>query len=443
MANFTSSESPVTSDSGVPHGNNPGTSAELPPAKTGLAAALGDKTMRAPIFWSVVGRFPLYLITLALVVFTASRDSDYFSAGLLLGGYSLGAAVFAPFVARRADRYGQTPVLLITGVVCPLALISFVYAVSGSLATQMACVVVAGAATPPISGSIRSLWSAKKGMEQVGLSLETVLGNFFLIGGPLLLSIMLFWASPGAALIVGGLLSGAGAIGFATTRASRAHPATPSERDPLGALRSVGLIQVLIVLACAAIGAGIYNVALPAFAADHGNAGDVGLFFGAWGVGGILGGLWYGSRNFRWPAQLCFAVGMLVLTAGSVLPVFVWNNWSMGVILILLGAFEAPVTAISYDLINRTARATYVIEAFTWAITVSIAGAALGAQMGGLLISAYSTRAAFVASIVVMLIASAVAFAVRHRFAKPTEVSRVTPDPYPALSLLQKTEVAS
>lgn len=424
MANVTSTETPANNDSPVAPGIGLDPAAELPRAKSWLVAALSDAAMRTPTFWSVVGRFPLYLINLALVVFTASRGSGYVSAGLLLGGYSLGTAVFAPLVGRCADRYGQTPVLLMTGIVYPLALIGFVVLVSGPLAAQLACVVIAGATTPPISGSIRSLWSANKGKEHVGLSLEMMLGNVFLIGGPLLLSVMLFCASAGVALVIGALLTGAGAIGFAATRASRTHPATPSARDVLGALRSAGLIQVLIVLGFSGLDAGIYNVALPAFAAGHGASGDVGFFFVAAGVGGILGGLWYGRRKLRWPTELCFALALLIMTAASVFPVVAWDNWSMGGSLLLIGASEAPVTALSYGLIHRAARANYVTEAFTWAITVSIACAALGAQLGGILISDQGTPAAFAAAVAAMVIATAIAFVVRHQF---TAAARLSP----------------
>jgi len=417
-------DTPTTSGPVEPPRTGPGNSSEFQPTENRIAAALRNKAMRAPLFWSVIGRLPLYLVTLALVVFTASRGSGYRSAGLLLASYSLGCAVFAPFVARRVDMYGQPPLLLITGVVYPLALIGFVSADPRSLATQLACVVIAGAANPPISGCIRSLWSAPGGMERVGFPLEAVLGEIFVIGGPLLLSIVLFWGSPATALILGGMLAGAGAIGLATTRASRTWRAAPSERHLLGALRSAGLVRLLIVLLCAAVSTGVFNVALPAFAHDHGSADSVGLIFGAWGVGGVLGGLWYGSRTLRWPVELTFPVGLLILSAGAALPLLAWDNWALSVALIFLGVVIAPMTAISYELVARAARSDTVTEAFTWAITVNILGAAAGAQLGGLLISPHGTWAAFLGAIAAMLIATALAFAVRHRLESPAETSQ-------------------
>ncbi|MFI6683247.1 MFS transporter [Streptomyces sp. NPDC050485] len=395
------------------------TSPELPAEENQILAALRSTSMRAPLFWSVVGRFPFYLVGLALVVFTTSKDTGYLSAGLFLGAYSLGTALFAPLVARRVDRYGQTIVLLATGLVYPVSLIGFVAFQSGSMAVQLACVAVAGATVPPISGCIRTLWRGTEGLEPAGISLESVLFNVFLIGGPLLLSVMLLLASPGAAIVIGGVLAAAGSIGFATTRASRTQPATLSgARDPLGALRSEGLILVLALVACTAVRTGIYNVALPAFADDHGSASGVGVFYAAWGVGGILGGLWYGSRSRRWSVQVSLRVGMVVVSAGALLPVLVWDNWSMGLALVVLGSFEAPMTVILYKIISRTARATHVTEAFTWSSTISLGGSALGAQIGGLLLTSPGTQMAFLCAFTVLLVAVTIAFTTRHRLAK-------------------------
>ena len=423
MSQTTAPNTPIASDTVEPPETGPGTSSAVPTAKNSLVAALHNKTMRAPLFWSVIGRFPLYLVSIALVVSTASRDSSYLSAGLLLAGYSLGIAIVAPFVARRVDRYGQTPVLLITGVAYPAALAGFVYIGHRSLGTQLACAVIGGATNPPISGCIRSLWSeSESSMERVGLSLDAVLGEVFAIGGPLLFSLVLLWGSASTALIVGGLLAGVGAIGFAATQASRARRAAAiSERDSLGALRSAGLVRLLVVLITAGVATGVYNVAVPAFVNGHGSAHDVGLIFGVWGVGGILGGLWYGSRTLRWPAELAFAIGLLALSACSVLVLLAWSNWSISAALLILGMVEAPATAISYQLVARTARAGYITETFTWAITVSLGGAAVGAQLGGLVVNAYGTRAAFLGVVVVMLLVTAGAYAMRCRFADTAE----------------------
>lgn len=424
MSSTTSMAAPVSTAESVAAAQNPepATFPEPAPTRNPLVAVVHDKLMRTPVLWSMVGRFPLYLVSIAMVVVTASRGLSYLAAGLLLAGYSVGTAALAPFVARYVDRYGQPPVLLITGVVYPLALIGFVAASPKAVAVQLVCTVVAGAAIPPISGCVRALWRSASGdSERAGLAIEAVLGEINIIGGPLLFSLVLFFGSAGTALVIGGVMTGAGAIGFATSRAARQHGVTTGKRDALGALRSAGLVRLLVVLLIAGIATGAYNVAVPAFVNEHGAAHDLGLVYGVWGVGGIFGGLWYGSRTLRRPTELVFAVSLLALSAASALVLFAWDNWSLAATLAILGMIEAPATAISYALVSRTARADYVTEAFTWAITVTIGGAALGAQLGGLVLNLSGTRATFLGVVVVMLVVSVIAFVVRGSFAKPVE----------------------
>ncbi|WHM37978.1 MFS transporter [Streptomyces sp. BPTC-684] len=407
------------------------TDSKPPPAGNRFLSVLSDKAMRAPLLWSIVGRFPLFLVTLALVMFATSRGTGYGSAGLLLACYSLGGAVLAPIVARRVDVHGQTPLLLLTGVVHPLALIALVCMAPDARLPQLVCVSVAGATIPPISGSVRSLWSAlPTSGREAGFSLEAVLSEIFFIGGPLLLSGILFWGTPATALVVGGVLAGVGAIGFATTQASRNWRAEETESDLLGALRSPGLVRLLAVLVCAAVSTGVFNLALPAFAEEHGSADSVGLIFGAWGVGGVVGGLWYGSRTRDWPAERTLAIGLLLLSALTALPLLAWDNWSIGLALALGGLVYAPVTVVQYELVARTAPSGAITEAFTWVITVNVVGTAVGAQLGGLLVGAYGTWAAFVAAVAALLAGTAVAFAVRHRFTAPAGTPGSThPDP--------------
>ncbi|GGY63470.1 MFS transporter [Streptomyces omiyaensis] len=423
MSPTPSVDSPSTGDGAEPPQTPEDRVPEPRTAKNPFVAVVHDKVMRAPLFWSAVGRLPLYLISVSMVVFTASRGLSYFSAGLLLSGYSLGGAALAPFVARAVDRYGQPPVLLITGAVYPVALIGFVAADPEAVALQLVCVVVAGAAMPPISGCIRSLWSAPGNTERVGLSLEAVLGEVFVIGGPLLFSLVLIWGGAGSALVVGAVLTSVGAIGFAATRASRDRKVAPvtGKRDPLGALRSPALVRLLVLLLVAGCATGAYSVAVPAFVETHGSAGDIGMVFGVWGVGGILGGIWYGSRTLRRPSETVFAWGLLALAGASALVLAAWDNWSMGVALVVLGLLQSPVTALSYELISRTAREGYVTEAYTWAITVSVGGSAIGSQLGGLGLGAYGTSAPFLGAVVGMLVVAALAFGARRLFAAPAE----------------------
>jgi predicted MFS family arabinose efflux permease len=389
--------------------------------------------VRGPIVWSVLGRIPMFLQTLALVLHVTRQSESYAVAGSLLACYTMGGIVLGPVVSRGIDRYGQTPFLVGTAFVHPLALAAFVLAGSGPLLPRAALLLVAGGAIPPVTASIRVLWSALplSSDRATAYSLEAVLGEVFVISGPLLLSVLLLAGAPGTAIVIGGLLSGIGGLGFAATKVSRQWKPTPRKKQTLlGPLRSAALVNLLgISLACAAA-VGVFNVALPAFAQANGSADDVGLMYAAWGVGGTIGGIWFAGRKFGLPLETLFSRVTAVFAVLMVLPALVWDEWSMGVALAVTGTALSPYFAVSYELIGRAAPKDSVAEAFTWVMIANTAGGAVGAEAGGFIISWSGTRAAFAAAVVLAFCAAAGAVLARRRpAAKPSsEMSEGGPD---------------
>ncbi|MCX4680634.1 MFS transporter [Streptomyces sp. NBC_01433] len=386
---------------------------------------LRDPHKLAPVLWSVLGRLPLYLVSLALVLFVTGEGESYKSAGTLLAVYTIGTALLSLLIARAMDAYGHRPLLVLTAVVHPMALIGFVAVYPDQRWLQYVLLFVAGGATPPVSQSIRAMWSTlpmREAERTTAYSVEAVLGEVFVIGGPLVVSAVLLVGSPAAALIVGGVMAGVGAAGLATTNLLRktgeqhgSEGEKPGRRGLGEPLRSPNLLALLAVLGLGATSLGVYNIALPAFAVREGSAESAGVLFAVWGVGGMLGGLWYGSRSFERPQQRLLALCMAALAITTVLPVLAWGDWSMGVALVVVGFVIAPLSAIEYELIGRVAPPGTTVETFTWVMTANIGGSAIGGQLAGVLVNSHSPRAALAAATVLAGAGAAVAFLVRHR----------------------------
>ncbi|WP_179855359.1 MFS transporter [Paractinoplanes atraurantiacus] len=382
-----------------------------------ITALVRHRSVRGPLLWSIIGRLPLYLISLALVLFFVEQDISYAATGGLLAAYTLGGSVLGPVIARRVDRQGQTWMLVVTAVLYPVLLIGTVSAVDGPRPLLIALLFLAGGAIPPVSNSIRALWSTmglSKDERNAAYSLEAILAEVYSIGGPALLSLLIAIGDPRSAILAGGVMGGLGALGLATTRASRQWRPVPAKGDLLGPLRSPALLTMLGVLFFCAGSLGVFNIALPAFAEAHGSGGDVGLLFAAWGVGGAIGGIWYSGRRFRIPSEQLLLIVVLVFAALMAVPLLAWDNWSMGVALALNGLAVAPVTVVAYEFVGRAARAGTVTEAFTWMITANTAGSAVGAQLSGLLVNWSGTRAAFAAAVGMVLAGALVVLVFRR-----------------------------
>jgi MFS family permease len=132
---------------------------------------------------------------------------------------------------------------------------------------------------------------------------------------------------------------------------------------------------------------GVLEVAMPAFAVNEGEkAALAGLLLAGMAIGSVAGGLWYGARSWSGPVvarylwlHVAFTLLLLpLLLAGSMV--------QMGVAMALGGLFLAPTAAAGYLMIDRLTPPGTMTEATTWAMTANVAGAAIGAGLGGLVI---------------------------------------------------------
>ena len=139
---------------------------------------------------------------------------------------------------------------------------------------------------------------------------------------------------------------------------------------------------------------GTLEVALPAFAQRHGSAGTAGVLLAVLAVASMLGGLWYGSREWsKDPATLILWFSIL-LPVGLAPLALAHSIAAMAVLLAVAGLSIAPAAAITFVLISRLVPPGAVTEAFTWLSTGVIAGFAFGGALSGVIVESASVSAA-------------------------------------------------
>ncbi|MGH8744851.1 MAG: MFS transporter, partial [Burkholderiales bacterium] len=109
---------------------------------------------------SVLGRIPMSITGLAILLFVQSKSGSFALAGGVSALYVLGLAVLAPLLGRLIDRVGPKLVLSASAAIYPAALIALVLLVSQSAPSYWiaVCATVAGAAMPPITVCMRALY---------------------------------------------------------------------------------------------------------------------------------------------------------------------------------------------------------------------------------------------------------------------------------------------
>ncbi|WP_407641133.1 MFS transporter [Brachybacterium ginsengisoli] len=298
----------TTDQHSTPQNSTPQHGAPQQGAPTAAEPAQRPLTLRAaagagyfPI--AFIARFPFAMMvvgTLTLVV--AARDS------IALGGLNsallgLGSALVGPLLGAAADRIGQRPVILVSGILNSLALLALAYVAFSSLpdVAVLAVGFVIGATSPQIGPFSRSrlvqliltrLPAARRAKSlNATMGYESAADETAFVFGPVVVGLLATTMTPAAPMIGAAVLTLLFVTAFAlhpTAALSAPSTEAPTVQAPASALRTA---PVLVIVA-GALGVGLFFgtvlTSLTAFLAETGNAGSAGLVYGVMGVGSTI-----------------------------------------------------------------------------------------------------------------------------------------------------------
>jgi MFS family permease len=348
----------------------------------------------------VLARLGIGMTPLALLLLVQQTTGRYSSAGLAGGVYALAGAALSPVAGRLADRIGAAPILLATAILHPLGLAGLVLASSrGDAALPWIFVTsaLAGATYPPLSAAIRRAWSDMTGvgsgrhhLRGAAMAAETSLFELVFVLGPMLVSaFVVVTHRPAAALLFAALATFLGTVWIARLPVMRRrHRLEPGDSAKgLGPLKMGGFRALLLCVVALGTAFGAAGVIVPAYANLHGGGDGLGgMLLGVWGVGSAFGGIWFGTRtpSMALPRQFAWLLGAVSLSflVLTVMP----GPFYLGLALVLGGATIAPALTVENNLVGRLAPAGMLNEAYTWVVTVSVAGSAVGGAVAGAIV---------------------------------------------------------
>jgi MFS family permease len=351
--------------------------------------------LRAPgvgrlALFTFVGRLPFAVVGLSIILLMRQEGYGYADIGLVSAGQGLAIAVTGAFLGRLADRKGRSRVILACGGATCIALAGLTLTILAvaPVAVLVALSAVYGGTIPPISASMRSLWGALVPGDRVesAYAFDAVQLEVVFLVGPLIAAGLATALTPAVGLFLCAGFYLMAATGFATAPVVRsAAGETDAPRSRAGALGSAGMRTLIALALLVAVSFGAIDIALPAFSEQEGSRAAAGPLLTVWAIGSVLGGLWYGSRPWRAPAEQRLIALSGLLALGTAPIVFASSIPAMGALLVLAGVTIAPLGTTQYALVGKLAPPGTSTEAYAWLIVATAVGFSLGATGAGVL----------------------------------------------------------
>lgn len=363
---------------------------------------LQSRDFREIIAASFVGRLPIGVTGLALLLYVQSALGSFAQGGAAAGFYMAGLATMAPILGRIIDRRGPRGVLSVTMVLFPAALLSLVWGIEQLGAPAVVLAAAVGATFPPITVCMRTYFRQRLADEMqlaTAYSLESVLIELIFILGPVLVALFVAVAAPAIAVYFAAGCGAVGAFLFLRSAAVRNWRIEPrASANFLGPLAERGFVPLILVVLCFAAAFGFLEIGATAYATERDSPALAGVLLGLMSVGSALGGLAYGSRSWHMPLAPQFAlllalmgIGLAALSLPSHPAAFAAIGFAAGVVM-------APVLIVQSMLVTRAVRSEHTAEAFTWSASALLAGVGLGLAGGGILLEVYPSNAPIAAA---------------------------------------------
>nr|WP_218844648.1 MFS transporter [Microbacterium pseudoresistens] len=384
----------------------------------------------------LAARFPNGMSSLAILLHVEHTTGSYGAAGLALAAASVGQAVAGPVTSRWMGAWGMRRVLTLTLSVCVLAFVALAL-LPLQIPGYMALGLVAGLSTPPVQAAVRTIYPKLVNSSQLTplFSLDASLQEIIWILAPVAITLVStqIGSSVGLLLVAAILVLGGGwfilspELGRVRIPRSRRGFGAVVLRPPVMLATVIGF---LLIGSCAAVEVGVVATF------DHGGL-EAGIVLAVFAVGSLAGGLATGHVPI---GPWAMARRLAVVTVGLSLTLVSLNVFWLGGTLLVAGIGIAPALAVLFAITTASVKFSETAEAFGWAGTGQLIGAAAGSAIAGFLIDLSGTpQGAYLAAILFAVAALIVSVVFVRAFPDlRTRDPSPIPDTEPVSTLMQQ-----
>ncbi len=360
----------------------------------------------------LVGRLPISMSGLGIVLLVQSGTGSYGVAGTVAATYMVANAVCAIGQGRFVDGWGQRRVLTVLATAFGAATVLLVVAVEADWPRWVTYVsaALAGAALPNIGSCVRARWTHVLDggpLLPTAFALESVVDEMVYIVGPILVTVLATAVDPVLGVAAAAAAGSLGTLAFAAQR--RTEP--PAHRH----LRSEGVRPPMpwrtvlpVAVVCAALGIlfGAAEVTTVAFADERGHKGWSGGLLAVWALGSLVAGLVTGAITWKRPTASRVRLGALGMACAMAPLTFIDSIPLMAVFLLLGGLAIAPTMVATITLVQESVPPSRLNEGMAIVQTGIVAGVAPGAALSGVVVDASGASAAYLVSLAAGVVAA-------------------------------------
>ncbi|CAH0188771.1 hypothetical protein SRABI121_02187 [Microbacterium sp. Bi121] len=330
----------------------------------------------------LTARFPSGMTSLAVLLHVEQQTGSYGAAGLVLAATSIGQAVAGPVTSRWMGVWGMRRVISLTTIVCILAVLALAL-LPLNVPGYMAFGLLAGLSTPPIQSAVRTIYPKLVNSSQLTplFSLDASLQEIIWILAPVVITLVSTQVGTTEGLLLVAIILVLG-CGWFIASPELGRVRIPRSRRSLGKVLLkppvllATVIGFLLIGACAAVEVGVVATF------EHGSL-DAGLVLAVFSVGSLVGGLSFGHIPI---GPWAMARRLILLTVGLALTMVMLNIFWLGGALFIAGLGIAPALAVLFAITTASVKFSETAEAFGWAGTGQLMGAAAGSAIAGFLV---------------------------------------------------------
>lgn len=346
-----------------------------------------------------IARMPMSMIPIGILAMLNQLDYSYGKAGFFVAINVISSAIFAPYLSRLADRYGQSRIVLFGSSVTILSLCIFIFIANYYSSLFLLILFAIGSGCVPHFGAfVRTRWSTiykKSDRLRSAFAFESILDEIVYIIGPVITLSLATTLAPSSGLFVALLFLIIGSIGFWFQKKTQPKPNHLMHSDRTSAIRILEIRLLVFTLLFLGISYGAIEVTVLAFAKSLNQATYAGFSIAAYACGSLISGIIYGLK--KWPLSLPKQlVYLTTIDFFIVLPLYlVTNIYNLSFILFLAGLVCAPLIIISISLVETIVPSQKLTEGMAWVSTGMIIGTSFGNLLSGLSIDHYGASSGF------------------------------------------------